>query len=223
MTENTVREILEAEMSGKEFIPRKLNDRRSKVFGDDLKGALLDAIVTSQIGTNFWKGMCPTILDDLFVPGRNVHSKKSARVLIRMMQLHKQDWWSVKKLRASMCSYASFLEEEGTDLSPRKAMVDWAMRMLEMLYRLSFMDHLSSAAVKICIAKAMAFGGPRREKYCFGNASIKSQLAIFVERLSARKAMQVCNTFFKFLVLVMVLVLVLDIVFLFLVFFNGNL
>ena len=165
MTENTVREILEAEMSGKEFIPRKLNDRRSKVFGDDLKGALLDAIVTSQIGTNFWKGMCPTILNDLFVPGRYVQLKKSARILLGMMQMHKQNWWSVHKLGESMCLYASFLGQEGSDLLPRKTMVDWANRMLEMLWRLSFVDHISSPAVKISVAKAMAFGGPRREEY----------------------------------------------------------
>ena len=162
------------------------------VFGEDLKGALLDAIVTAQIGTTFCKGMCPlskcpTILDDLFVPGRYVRSKKSARVLLRMMQMHNQNWWSAHKLQESMCLYASSLGQEGSELSPRKTMVDWANRMLEMLWRLSLVDHISSPAVKISIAKAMAFGRPRSEEYCFGNPYIKSQLAVFVERLLAKK------------------------------------
>ena len=55
-------------------------------------------------------------------------------------------------------------------------MVDWANRMLEMLWRLSLVDHISSPAVKNSFAKAMAFGGPRREEYCLGNPNIKSQL-----------------------------------------------
>lgn len=146
--------------------------------------------MTAQIGTIFWKWVCPTILNDLFVPGRYVRSKKSARILLRMMQMHKQNWWSVQKLRESMCLYASFLGQEGSDLSPRKTMVDWANRMLEMLRRLSLVDHISSPAVKISVAKAMAFGGPRREEYCFGNWNIKFQLAVFVGRLLARKSKQ---------------------------------
>ena len=200
MDDDTVKNILEAEMSVKEFVPKKTTDGRLMVFGEDLKGALLDAIVTAQIGTTFCKGMCPlskcpTILDDLFVPGRYVRSKKSARVLLRMMQMHNQNWWSAHKLRESMCLYASSLGQEGSELSPRKTMVDWANRMLEMLWRLSLVDHISSPAVKISIAKAMAFGRPSSEEYCFGNPYIKSQLAVFVERLLAIKSKQVCNTF----------------------------
>ena len=72
MDEDTVRDILEMERSVKEFVPKKLTDGRLKVFGEDLKGALLDAIVTAQIGTIFRKGMCPTILNNLFVPERYV-------------------------------------------------------------------------------------------------------------------------------------------------------
>ena len=72
MDEDTVRDILETERSVKEFVPKKLTDGKLKVFGEDLKGALLDAIVTAQIGTIFWKGMCPTILNNLFILKRYV-------------------------------------------------------------------------------------------------------------------------------------------------------
>ena len=47
-------------------------------------------------------------------------------------------------------------------------------------YYADLVDHISSPAVKISIAKAMAFGGPRSEEYCFGNPYIKSQFAVFV-------------------------------------------
>ena len=59
MDDDTVKNILEVEMSVKEFVPKKTTDGRLMVFGEDLKGALLDAIVTAQIGTTFCKGMCP--------------------------------------------------------------------------------------------------------------------------------------------------------------------
>ena len=59
-------------------------------------------------------------------------------------------------------------------------------------------DHISSPAVKISIAEAMAFGEPRSEEYCFGNPYIKSQLAAFVERMLARKSKQVCKKFSLF-------------------------
>ena len=188
MNDQTVKDVIEAEMTSREFVPRRTSSGKLLIFGKDIKGSLLDAIVTAQVGTKWFRGMCPTILDDLFVPGKSIRSKKSARILLRMMSLHKQDWWSVLKLRESMCSFATIMFQEDHNLNARSVMVSWAEKMIKMLWRLSYVDHLTSASVKLSIAKAMATGGPRRDKYFFGNPNIKHQLRIFVERLRARNS-----------------------------------
>ena len=91
----------------------KSSPRRNYIFGEATRIQLLDAIV--QAATGFEgrgvSGLRDTILDDLLLP-KNLRTKKATKAILRMLTLHVQDWWSIKKLKDSLKTIASIMAEQ---------------------------------------------------------------------------------------------------------------
>ena len=109
-------------------------------------------------------------------------------MILRMLGLHMQEWWSMKKLLKSLETFASIMATEDPTLDARGIMAAWALRMWDMITKLSKVDHLNSSALKVTIGRAILARG---SKYSLGNPAIAHGLKYWVEREKAKQPEQV--------------------------------
>ena len=104
--------MLEVE-SCREKLPKQTADGRIYIFDEATWIQLLDAIVQADTGFEGRgvSGLRDTILDDLLLP-KNLRTKKATKAILRMLTLHVQDWWSIKKLKDSLKTIASIMAEQ---------------------------------------------------------------------------------------------------------------
>ena len=144
-----VLDMLEADETDTDLKP----GNKLRIFGDRTRIALLDAVL--EAGTGFdgqgINGLSKNVFDDLLAKGTAVRNKRGAHVILRLVTMHLQEWWSVKLLKESLMAYASSMSADQSNMSSRALMWTWSFKLLEILKRLALVPHRSSSGVKIAL------------------------------------------------------------------------
>ena len=123
LNKQTVLDMLEADIMNQDLLPQRMKDNRLKIYDEQQRFALLDAILEACTGFG-GKGindLSETAFDGFPAAGNEVKNKKSAMVTCCLAIMHAQEWWSVKLLKESCMVYAATMSADYSKMTLRKS------------------------------------------------------------------------------------------------------